>query len=160
MSGSPLSPKFPTVALQRSKSFASVHGGGALRHGSCAFNIHSIYRPMILFYSKPFNSNQCLVYCYTYNQCLLYCYTYNQCLLYCYTYNQCLVYCYTSRGDTIVIEVSAYPPTNRTAMEIAIREVLDTATSDHKLGLIRCHNHYTDVARHNQGTEDGRRVLL
>ena len=41
MSGSPLSPKFPTVALQRSKSSASVHSRARIEtHGTCAFNIH------------------------------------------------------------------------------------------------------------------------
>ena len=35
---------YPTVALQRSKSSASVHGGGHIETpGSCTFNIHSIY---------------------------------------------------------------------------------------------------------------------
>ena len=44
MSGSPLSPKFPTVALQESKSSASVHGEGRIETpGNCAFNIHSLY---------------------------------------------------------------------------------------------------------------------
>ena len=43
MYGSPLSPKFPTVALQRSKSSASVHSGGRIEtSGTCAFNIHSL----------------------------------------------------------------------------------------------------------------------
>ena len=42
--GSPLSRKFPTVALQWSKSSASGHGGGCIEtHGTCAFNIHSIH---------------------------------------------------------------------------------------------------------------------
>ena len=44
MSGSPLSPKFPAVALQRSKSSASVHSWERIETpGTCAFNIHSIY---------------------------------------------------------------------------------------------------------------------
>ena len=46
MSGSPLSPKFPTVAIHLRKSYASVHGGGRIETpGTCAFNIHwlSIY---------------------------------------------------------------------------------------------------------------------
>ena len=44
MSVSPLSPKFPTVALQASKSSASLHGGGRIETlGTCTFNIHSIY---------------------------------------------------------------------------------------------------------------------
>ena len=43
MSGSPLSPKFPAVALQRSKSSASVHSGGALRHLELAPSIYTIY---------------------------------------------------------------------------------------------------------------------
>ena len=43
MSGSPLSPKFPTVALQGSKSSASVHSGGCIETpGTCAFNVHSL----------------------------------------------------------------------------------------------------------------------
>ena len=43
MSGSPLSPKFPTVALQRSKSSASVHSGGRIETSETwAFNIHSL----------------------------------------------------------------------------------------------------------------------
>ena len=44
MSGLFLSPKFPTVALQQSKSSAFAYGGSALSHLEiCAFNIHSIY---------------------------------------------------------------------------------------------------------------------
>ena len=43
MSGSPHSPKFLTVALQQSKSSASVHIGGSIETpGTCAFNIHSL----------------------------------------------------------------------------------------------------------------------
>ena len=43
ISGSLLSPKFPTVALQRSKSSGSVHGKeGIGTPGTCAFNIHSM----------------------------------------------------------------------------------------------------------------------
>ena len=45
-----LLPKFPTVALQRSKSSASVHGGSRIETpGTCAFNIHSIYLTIMLF---------------------------------------------------------------------------------------------------------------
>ena len=46
MSGSPLSPKLPTVqnvALYQSKLYASVHGGGALRHLELAPSIYTIY---------------------------------------------------------------------------------------------------------------------
>ena len=43
LSGSPLSPKIPTVALQRNKSSASMYGGGHIETpGTCAFNIHYI----------------------------------------------------------------------------------------------------------------------
>ena len=43
MSDSPLSLKFPTVALQWSKSSASVHNWGRIETpGTCAFNIHSL----------------------------------------------------------------------------------------------------------------------
>ena len=44
-------PKFPTVALHRSKSSAPVHGGGRIETpGTCAFNIHSIYLSMYATY--------------------------------------------------------------------------------------------------------------
>ena len=43
MSGSTLSPKFSTVALQRSMSSASVHSGRRIETpGNCAFNINSL----------------------------------------------------------------------------------------------------------------------
>ena len=43
MSGSPHSPKFPTVALQRSKSSASVRSGVRIEtSGSCTLNILSL----------------------------------------------------------------------------------------------------------------------
>ena len=42
MSGPPLSPKFPTVALQWSKSSVSVHSGGRIETSGTCFNIHSM----------------------------------------------------------------------------------------------------------------------
>ena len=49
MAGSPLSPKFPTVALQRSKSSASVHGGGRIETpGTLSLSLsYSLQRPMV-----------------------------------------------------------------------------------------------------------------
>ena len=48
MSDSSLSPKFPTVALQLSKSSASVHSGGALRHLELAPSIYTLYLSIYL----------------------------------------------------------------------------------------------------------------
>ena len=63
MSGSTLSPKFPTVALQRSKSSASVHsGGGALRHLELAPSIYSLSPYIwinILFVLLTYESTSC-----------------------------------------------------------------------------------------------------
>ena len=43
MSGSPLSPKFPTVAQQRSESSASVHSGGRIETSGTAPSIYTLY---------------------------------------------------------------------------------------------------------------------
>ena len=55
MSGSPISPEFPTVALQRSKSSASVHGGGALRHLEVAPSLYLSIYLYLLFTSSLFS---------------------------------------------------------------------------------------------------------
>ena len=53
MSGSPLSPKLPTVALQRRKSFATVRDGGRIETPeTCAFNIHSVYLSLSIICSQ------------------------------------------------------------------------------------------------------------
>ena len=59
MSGSPLSPRFRTVALQRSKSSAYVHSGGRIeRPGTCAFNIHSHSLTLSPILKQPFDTTK------------------------------------------------------------------------------------------------------